>query len=229
MFGAFNNCLTIFVSLLLSTTRTSIAEETDNINGTYVVKQGDHYSNKSMFKTWGYNDQMTWNVTISLSRSAASYNCSSSCDDPIWYGDFNKLWGKNRCGYIHDIHEDSDRFVFKRCSDSTCNKYIEGQERIALAAYSYDKGVKPYTGENPELLKEFTLTILPETRYMLIMSMSEEGLTTFTLANADGTVLEVQTVQHSNLCDDYNKGVVDGLYFGGTCEAPEDVYCTYQS
>lgn len=34
----------------------------------------------------------------------------------------------------------------------------------------------------------------------------------------------------SQLClDDYYEGTVQGLYFGGTCAAPEEVVCTYWS
>jgi hypothetical protein len=89
--------------------------------------------------------------------------------------------------------------------------------------------MKPYTGENPELLKTFSTTLYPEAAYTLGMSMSETGLTTFSLLDSKKFLLETQAVQHQNLCvDNFYEGIVDGLYFGGTCEAPVDVIVTYQ-
>ena len=42
-----------------------------------------------------------------------------------------------RCGELHPHHDDSDRFVWRRRNTSS-------EEEISLAAYAYDKGVKPY-------------------------------------------------------------------------------------
>ena len=121
-------------------------------------------------------------------------------------------------------------FIFRnRCSDASCDAYEEGAKRVQLAAYSYDNGVSPM--ENPsEFMKEFSTTIETDTEYMLIMNMDETGLTTFTLATAAGESIESQYVQHTVTCpDDYFKGTVQGLYFGGTCRAPEDVVIVYSS
>jgi hypothetical protein len=116
-----------------------------------------------------------------------------------------------------------------RCSDPSCDAYVEGTKRVQLAAYSYDNGTTPM--ENPSaFMKEFATTIETETNYMLIMSMDDKGLTTFTLADADGAPLESQYVQHTVTCpDNYFEGTVQGLYFGGTCRAPEDVAVVYAS
>ena len=83
--------------------------------------------------------------------------------------------------------------------------------------------------ENPsEFMKAFTTTISTETKYMLIMGMDNTGLTTFSLAQSDGTVIESQYVQHKNTCEDnYYEGTVQGWYFGGTCRAPVDVTVVY--
>ena len=97
-----------------------------------------------------------------------------------------------------------------------------------IAAYSYDNGVAPYTGENPELLKDFTTTLFPDTEYIFALSMDESGLSTFSLFDSNSSLIEVQTVQHLNKCkDNYSEGIVDGLYFGGTCVAPESVIVSY--
>jgi hypothetical protein len=129
---------------------------------------------------------------------------------------------------LHDHHEDSDRFVWRRCSDKSCVGYVADENKIQLAAYSYDYGIPPYTGENPELLKVFNTTVYPNTLYRLVMEMQPDGLTIFSLATNAGDVIESQTVQHDNACaDNYYEGTIDGLYFGGTCAAPEIVSVTF--
>jgi len=110
----------------------------------------------------------------------------------------------------------------------SCNEFIKIAFYFKIAAYSYDNGVAPYTGENPELLKDFTTTLFPDTEYIFALSMDESGLSTFTLFDSDSNFIEVQTVQHLNKCtDNYWEGIVDGLYFGGTCVAPESVIVSY--
>eukprot|EP01032_Pedospumella_encystans_P029608 gene29608-33432_t len=175
-------CIFVFAALLCSWSCVSSAP-LDNIEGTYQVRKNLHYSNKTTV-TWGENSAKIWNVTVSLSSSTATYDCSNTtsyeCLDPSWIYDYNKLWGKSRCGYAHGHHVDSDRFVWRRCSDPSCNLYIEGTKRVQLAAYSYDNGVAPF--ENPkDLMKEFATTIETDKKYMLIMAMDETGLSTFTL------------------------------------------------
>eukprot|EP01031_Cornospumella_fuschlensis_P028992 gene28992-34994_t len=208
------------------------SQKTDNIDGTYAVKKNHHYSNKTSV-TWGQNGLPDFQVMISLAPAAATYDCQNtstySCEDSSYMYDWNKLWGKARCGYTHDHHEDSDRFVFRKCSDSSCAAYT-GTAAIQLAAYSYDNGVPPYTGENPGLLKEFHTLIFPDTQYILQLIMDSTGLSTFNLRDKYGSLLESQYVQHSQLCEDnFYEGTVQGLYFGGTCAAPEEIVCTYWS
>lgn len=209
------------------------AEQTDNINGAYKVAVGRHYANKSSL-FWGQNSETDWSVTVSMSDSCALYNSSSTCDDPAWYGDWNKLWGKTRCGYAHDNHKDSDRFVWRRCSDPTCALFVDdGKPRIALAAYSYDAGVAPYTTEGNALglLQPFTFTLLPNTQYILNMQMDESGKTIFSILDAEtNVVIDSVSVQHLTTCpNDFFKGTVNGLYFGGDCTAPVEVVVTYSS
>lgn len=205
-------------------------EYTGNINGVYSVFTNMHYANKSSV-IWGENGQQSISVMVSFSESCGLYNCSNNCDDPDWYGDFNKLWGKARCGYVHDHHQDSDRFTWRRCTADMCAGYTDADgSKIQIAAYSYDGGVAPYTGENPELLKIFTTILSPNIDYLLTLTMDATGLSVFKLSSSTGTAIETQTVQHSVLCEDnYYEGVVQGLYFGGTCRAPEDVTVHYTS
>ena len=176
-------------------------------------------------------------VKLSESCSIYRYNCTNTasynCEDTAgWPFDFNKLWGRARCGYLHDHHQDSDRFFFRRCSDGSCNSY-NGTNTIQIAAYSYDNGVKPYTGEDTGLLKVFANTLLPETYYQLQLSMDSNGKSTFTLysydkATEDAVVIETQYVYHKTLCTkNYFEGTVQGLYNGGTCEAPLEIAVEY--
>jgi hypothetical protein len=101
---------------------------------------------------------------------------------------------------------------------------------MELAAYSYDGGVPPYTGENPNLLKPFITTIEPEVNYKLELLLDETGLSTFILKTEGNVEIERQYVQHSVTCvDNYFEGTVDGLYFGGTCTAPTNIVVNYIS
>lgn len=228
--------LVTLLFLFLFGSRTCLARsddiKTDNIIGPYQVSEGMHYANKTSI-TWGKNGLMDWSVVVTLSSAAALYNCSETCDDPVWYYDYNKLWGKARCGYMHDHHKDSDRFVFRRCSDPTCPVYIDdGVPRIQLAAYSYDNGVAPYNepGTSMGLLQEFSTPVLANTEYTLRLTMDAAGLSSFYLyQTSDGQLLEVQTVSHPTTCpENFNEGTVNGLYFGGDCRAPLDVEVTYK-
>ena len=79
-------------------------------------------------------------------------------------------------------------------------------------------------------MKTFQTTLTPEYTYILILSMDIQGLSTFTLLDSKRQVLETVYIQHSNFCEEnYFEGTVDGLYFGGTCEAPLDIIVTYSS
>jgi hypothetical protein len=104
---------------------------------------------------------------------------------------------------------------------------------IQLAAYSYDYGIAPYTGDNPNLLKEFKTVIYPEKKYRFNIDMFENGTSVFSLfeVNIDGlseSFLESESVLHSNTCvDNYYEGTVDGLYFGGTCASPVELTVVY--
>jgi hypothetical protein len=205
----------------------------DNVHGTYQVHKNFHYSNKTTV-TWGQNSELSFSVIVTLPQAAALYDCTNtssySCEDPSWIYDWNKLWGKARCGYTHDHHEDSDRFVWRRCSDSSCASYIEGTNRIEIATYSYDGGVIPYQEQAPHnLLQPFKYTVEPEVPYKYTLAMNVNGESVFTLADANDNFIESHTVVHAVTCpDNYFEGTVQGLYFGGTCQAPEDIVVIYE-
>ena len=220
----------LFVLLLLVVLLSNARAIHSIIDGVYAVHFNDHYSNKSQV-VWGKNDDNTMSVLVMLSDSASIYNCSNTdnyhCDDVngCMY-DWNKLFGKSRCGDYMSYHKDSDRFVFRRCSDSSCDAYVENENRIQLGAYSYDDSNKPYDGQHPDLLKTFKTTILPNYYYNLTIAMNVSGISSFILSDPynNNEELETQYTIHNNKCEkDFSKGVLAGLYFGGTCTAPEDV------
>ena len=158
----------LLIGVLLSFARLMLSQS-DNVNGVYAVYPNHHYANKTSM-IWGYNNMTSWNVSVSMSSSCATYDCSSSCpEDPAWYYDWNKLWGKVRCGYLHDIHKDSDRFVWRRCSDTTCTAF-QGTDAIQIAAYSYDDGNVPY--QNDYLLSAWK----PSSFMLELMKAKHTGL-----------------------------------------------------
>ena len=55
---------------------TTVAQRkfTDNIDGTFKVAEGRHYSNKTTL-TWGQNGERSWSVFIRFSRSCAGLIC----------------------------------------------------------------------------------------------------------------------------------------------------------
>ena len=82
-----------------------------NIAGVYTVKEGSHYA--SFY--WGQNGDAHWNVSVTFSAAAAEY-ANGTCFEANKndYLDWNKLWGKARCGFATHHHADSDRFVWRR-------------------------------------------------------------------------------------------------------------------
>ena len=226
----FHRGLVLLITLVMVVGCALATEPQDTIQGIYTVHENMHYANKSTI-SWGQNGNYAISVVVSFSDSCGSYNCSGSCEDPVWYGDFNKLWGKARCGYTNSHHQDSDRFAWRRCTAETCSDYSEADgPRIQPAAYSYDAGTAPYTGENPELLKIIEQLLHPNVDYRLDLEMDASGLSTFTVSSADGVEMESVSVQHSNTCsEDFNEGTLQGLYFGGTCTAPVDVTVQFSS
>lgn len=84
--------------------------------------------------------------------------------------------------------------------------------------------------DDPSLLPVFSTLLVPAETYTLALSMDAAGKTSYILMTDAGAVLETRVVQHANTCvDNFNEGIVDGLYFGGNCRAPEEVGVLYTS
>ena len=135
-----------------------------------------------------------------------------------------------------------ERYVVDICTTFT---------KIAIASYGADvlilrarhfKALMPFKlqpivmmmatylikNQNDYLLKEFNTLLTPNTKYILGMELFSDGLTTFSLYNAEASLLETQSIKHVNACEEhYNEGTVSALYFGGTCTAPVEVDVTY--
>ena len=178
--------------------------------------------------------QSAWYNKVTFSQSAATYAGTSCFDNTVEYYDWNKLWGKARCGYNHPHQEDSDRFVWRRLQDlhepaPNCGG-LTNCTGIQLATYSYDAGVTPFPDENWDLSKTFATVLQPDVPYILGMESYVDGSVVHTLHSGDWTLLETKTNYHSNLCENnFEQGTVLGLYFGGTCTAPQDVTVTYEA
>jgi hypothetical protein len=177
--------------------------------------------------------QFSWQVKVTFSQSAANYNGGSCFAKPVEYYDWNKLWGKGRCGYTHNHQLDSDRFVWRRLQNlytaaPNCGG-VANCSGIQLGTYSYDNGVTPYPNENWELSKTFTTILQPDVGYILKMESYANGTVVHSISSSTNTLLESKSNVHSNLCTNYEQGAVLGLYFGGTCSAPQDITVKYET
>jgi len=176
-----------------------------------VVPKGWHYS-VSMFDLDFLSAASTLTYWFKF-KKYTPYNLDITCQS-----DWNKLWGKSRCGFFHHHHLDSDRFVWRAHPD------INGT--IQLAAYAYDNGRLPYQNDGT-LLKIFQTTTDPGTslgsRIQFYLDRS-----VYTLYHSNGTVLESLTIVHENQCQNFDRGYMLGLYFGGTCTAPAVVSVCYK-
>ena len=232
-------CFPAVAAVLLALARTmprSVAQETDNIDGVHTVYAGDHYADcTSRFcfgSNWGDNGQSEWYVKVTFGQSAATYSGGSCFANTVEYYDWNKLWGKARCGYSHGHQQDSDRFVWRRLQDFHTPANCGGLANctgIQIATYSYDSGTTPYPNENWDLSKTFSTILQTDVAYILGMKSFDDGSVVHSLFSSDWTLLEFKTNYHSNLCTNYEQGSVLGLYFGGTCTAPEDISVTYEA
>ena len=212
------------------------------IDGTYKVSAGDHYASPKSCRffglictgpNWGSSSESKWFTKVTFPDAAADYGPGSSCfDNSVEYYDWNKLAGKARCNGSHQ--NDSDRFVWRRLQDihsaPNCGDNTPDCRGIQIATYSYDDGRKPFPNENWELSRTFNKILQPETPYIIGMESFIDGRVVHYLYTENWVLLETQTNQHSNLCpSDYEVGSVLGLYFGGTCTAPQDISVTYEA
>lgn len=104
---------------------------------------------------------------------------------------------------------------------------VEGCEeagQVEIAAYVYDNGTIPYKNIGT-YLKQFNHTVEVDTWYNYTIYI-EDTQSIFALAYENGTVIETQTIEHRN-CTSQTNGNLQALYFGGECEAPQEVTVCY--
>lgn len=197
------------------------------------VKQGAHYT--SLIPFHGLKSDAVISSRIQFTSSAARYLFPSNDEKgQLCTSSWNKLWGACRCGYFTSNHKDSDRFVFRRAG--SCLKYESGRvvsevngcaesDLIEIAAYGYDNSAKPFENQGT-LLKEFKTKLRVDDWYKVSL-IFEETRTIYQLFDDQNQLLETQEIAH-RACKDYKLGMMQDLYFGGQCPAPQDVSVCYE-
>lgn len=130
-------------------------------------------------------------------------------------------------------HQDSDRFVFRRAmscafdesgSLKTETKNCPESDLIEIAAYAYDNGDIPFENIG-RLLKEFSIKLHVNVWYKITL-IFKENKTIYQLFDSNDQPLETQEIDHRE-CKGYLDGMMQDLYFGGVCPAPQDVSVCY--
>jgi hypothetical protein len=111
---------------------------------------------------------------------------------------------------------------------------------VSIAAYAYDKGVKPYSPPDPNLLQPFDTPLAVGKRYLLSMvrslsrtmyelrePVSPEAPCPTQNGGICWNFLEAKAVLHANHCLHYGEGYNLGFYYGGQCAAPQKVTACY--
>lgn len=188
------------------------------------VLPGSHYPYPGVWTFWGFNDENRMSTTATFMPNSANYTFTkenSGCSL-----NWNKLWGKGRCGFFNHHHQDSDRFVWRATTVPKVGNMIQ------IAAYAYDLGRIPYKAENTGvLLKEFRTLLNTSMEYTFRLEL-DTTCTRYMLYNGGAVIanqlLEELEVFHSNNCSNYNEGPLLNFYFGGSCAAPSNVTCCYR-
>jgi len=196
------------------------------------VKQGAHYT--SLIPFHGMKSSAIISTRVQFTNSSVRYLFPTT--EPkghLCTSSWNKLWGACRCGYFTSNHQDSDRFVFRRAGN--CLRYASGfvtgediacpdSDLVEIAAYGYDNGRKPFENDGT-LLKVFATKLRVEAWYKVTL-IFEEAKTTYQLFGNNDQLLETQEIVHRQ-CKDFKLGMMQDLYFGGQCPAPQAVTVCY--
>lgn len=196
------------------------------------VKQGAHYATLLPFH--GLKSDAVISTRVQFTNSSARYLFPPNEDKGLLCtSSWNKLWGACRCGYLTSNHKDSDRFVFRRAG--SCLQYEAGRvvaenancpesNLVEIAAYAYDNSAKPFENEGT-LLKQFKTKLRVDDWYKVSL-IFEETRTIYQLFDDQNQLLETQEIAH-RACKDFKLGMMQDLYFGGQCPAPQDVTVCY--
>jgi len=96
---------------------------------------------------------------------------------------------------------------------------------IELAAYGYDNNLKPFEHQGT-LLKEFKTKLEVEKWYVIKLEFQKTKTIYQIYDETNTNLLETQEIEHRS-CSDFNKGMKQGLYFGGQCPAPQTISVCY--
>ncbi|CAF1928403.1 unnamed protein product [Rotaria magnacalcarata] len=221
----------LFVLTIIATI--FIANNAVNSAECRTVKQGAHYT--SLIPFHGFKSAETISSRVQFTNSSATYLFPPT--DPkghLCTSSWNKLWGACRCGYLTSNHKDSDRFVFRRVG--SCLRYEAGHvvgendncaeaNLIEIAAYAYDNSLKPFENQGT-LLKEFSTRLQVDSWYKVTL-IFQATKTIYQLFDANEQLLETQEIAHRQ-CADFKLGMMQDLYFGGQCPAPQAVSVCYE-
>lgn len=105
------------------------------------------------------------------------------------------------------------------------NAACDESDLVEIAAYAYDNSAKPFENQGT-LLKEFNTKLRVDSWYKVALTF-EETKTIYELFDANNQLLETQEIVHRQ-CKDYKLGMMQDLYFGGQCPAPQDVSVCYE-
>jgi hypothetical protein len=217
--------LTLIVSIFIANNAVNSAE-------CRTVKKGAHYT--SLIPFHGIKSNAVISTRVQFTNSSARYLFPSTEDrGHLCTTSWNKLWGACRCGYLTSNHKDSDRFVFRRAG--SCVRYEAGRvigenddcsesDLIEIAAYAYDNNAKPFENQGT-LLKEFSTKLRVDDWYKVTL-IFEETKTVYQLFDNNDQILETKEIVHRQ-CKDFKLGLMQDLYFGGQCPAPQDVSVCY--
>ncbi|KAL9642191.1 hypothetical protein ABK040_007193 [Willaertia magna] len=208
-----------------------------------IVEKGSFYQNGLPF--YGFRSKTTISAFIQMTPIMSTYLFEPTDDMGVYCTDsWNKLYGSSRCGYLDFVHDDSDRFVWRRPMEcviqSPDHKYVLGNvnncsliSKVEVAAYAYDLGQEPFKHQGT-LLKIFKTLVDVGKWYEYELDFKQ----TETVYNLYSTVLinnelkrnyllESITIQHQNHCNQFERGQYLDLYFGGRCPAPQQITCCY--
>jgi hypothetical protein len=224
------NC-SLFLSVLALCYLAGISEAKETC---LMVKQGSFYT--SVIPFYGFNTNAVITNNITLKASTASYIFKP--DDPmgrLCVNSWNKLFGSTRCGFLNDIHKDSDRFVWRRAQSCVVfdGSFSVGEvdncaekNLIEIAAYSYDNYDKPFENQG-RLLKEFKTKVRVEQKYGYRITNTATN-SVFDLFDSDGSLIESKVIDHRDCGSSFKQGTIGKLYFGGQCPAPSQVDVCYE-
>lgn len=208
------------------------------INGTdaqecRTADQGQHFT--SLLPFYDFNKDAIITTRIKFDKNTAQYLFPpTESKGRLCSQSWNQLLGATRCGLFTSNHKDSDRFVWRRAG--SCLQYdslghvtgevqkCPGSKFIEWTASAYDNGRKPFEHIGA-LLKEFSTKLRINKTYKLTITF-QQTQTIYQLSNTASRVLEIQTIDHRS-CDQFHVGVMQGLYFGGQCPAPQAVSVCY--